>query len=170
MEATGPQGVWAYLVPLIAIAIIVLRGARTRSLRIERMWFAPAIILFLVGVSVAYVPPRSFAVLTAEVFALGVGAGFGWWRGKTTTIAVDEATHALTSRASPLGMALVAGLFLIRFALRDYAAEHAAQWHVRPAEIAEAFLLFAAGLVCAQRLEMWIRARRLLAAATRTPA
>lgn len=162
------EGAWTFLVPLMVIGLIMLRGVRTRALRIERMWIMPALILFMVGVSLANVPPASFAVLTADVFALGMGAGFGWWRGRTTNIAVDPATHALTSKASPLGMALIAALFLVRFALRDYAAQHAAQWHVRPAELAEVFLLFAAGLVCAQRLEMWIRARRMLEAARRT--
>lgn len=162
MDAVGPQGAWAYLVPLIAIVIIVLRGVRERTLRIERMWIMPALVLSVVAMTLAAQPPSSFAILVIEVFSLGMGLGFGWWRGRTTKIAIDPATHALTSRASPLGMALIAGLFLVRFALRDYAAGHAEQWRMQPAELAEMFLLFAAGLVCAQRLEMWIRARRLL--------
>lgn len=165
MDAAGPQGPWAYLVPLIAIGIIVLRGVRTRTLQIERMWIMPALVLATVAMSLSAQPPSRFAILAIDIGALGAGLGFGWWRGRTTTISIDPATHALTSRASPLGMALIAGLFLIRFALRDYAATHAAEWHVRPAELAEIFLLFAAGLVCAQRLEMWIRARGLLNAA-----
>lgn len=162
MDPAGPQGAWAYLAPLIAIVIIVLRGVRERTLRIERMWIMPALILSVVAMSLTAQPPSTFAILVVDVFALGAGLGFGWWRGRTTQITIDPATHALTSRASPLGMALIAGLFLVRFALRDYAASHAAQWRVRPADLAEMFLLFAAGLVCAQRLEMWIRARRLL--------
>lgn len=162
MDTVGPQGAWAYLVPLIAIVIIVLRGVRERTLRIERMWIMPALILSVVAMTLAAQPPSSFAILVIEVFALGAGLGFGWWRGRSTKITIDPATHALASKASPLGMALIAGLFLVRFALRDYAAGHAEQWRVQPAELAEMFLLFAAGLVCAQRLEMWIRARRLL--------
>lgn len=170
MDLGDPQGgAWTYIAPLIAIVVIVLRGVRARRLRVGRMWITPALILALVGTSLGAQPPDSFAVLTAQVFALGVGLGFGWWRGRTTTISLDPATQQLTSRSSPVGMALIAGLFLMRFALRDYAAAHAVELHVRPSEIAEAFLLLAAGLICAQRLEMWIRARRMLREARQPP-
>jgi hypothetical protein len=40
---------------------------------------------------------------------------------------------------------------------------HAAELHVSPVVIADACLMPAAGLVCAQRLEIWLRASRLLA-------
>ncbi len=165
METGVPQGAWTYLVPLIAIAIMVLRGVRTRRLRIERMWIMPTLILSAVVLSLSTQAPPRPAVLIAEMFALGMGAGMGWWRGRTTQIIVDPQTHDLTSRASPIGMALIAGVFLVRFAFRDYAMGHAGALHVTPLEVTDIFLLFAAGLVCAQRVEMWIRARRLLAAA-----
>ncbi|HEY9233904.1 MULTISPECIES: hypothetical protein [Phenylobacterium] len=164
-----PQGAWTYVAPMIAIIVIVLRGVRTRKLRIERMWIMPALILLVVGITLGLQPPRRFAVLVAEVFALGVGLGMGWWRGRTTNIMIDAATHELTSRSSPIGMALIASLFLIRFALKDYATLHARELHVAAGDIAEVFLLMAAGLICAQRLEMWIRARRLLAQARAAP-
>lgn len=34
--------------------------------------------------------------------------------------------------------------------------------HVTPMQLADVFLLLAVGLVCAQRAEMWLRARSLL--------
>ena len=163
----GPEGAvaapWTYLVPIIAIVLIVLRGVRTRSLRIERMWIMPALLIGVVLLNLSIQTTPRFPVLVAEVFALGVGAGMGWWRGRATLISIDAETHALTSRASPLAMALIAGVFLLRFAFRDYALGHVQDLHVTPVEITDIFLLFAAGLVCAQRLEMWLRARRMLA-------
>lgn len=165
MGLEGAQGAWTYLVPLIAMVVIVLRGVRTRTLRIERMWITPALILLAVVLTFAVQPPPRFPVLVAEAFVLGMGAGMGWWRGRTTEIRIDPETHALTRKSSPLGTALIAGVFLLRFALRDYALDHAGQLRVTPVEIADVFLIFAASLVCAQRLEMWVRARRLLAAA-----
>lgn len=164
-----PQGAWAYVAPAIAVGLIVLRGVRARRLRVERMWIMPALVLTAVGVTLGLQPPHRFSVLVIEVFALGVGLGLGWWRGRTTNITIDPATHDLTSRPSPIGMALIAGLFLVRFALKDYAAGHARELHVGAADIAEVFLLMAAGLICAQRLEMWIRARRILEQARSAP-
>ncbi len=165
MEPQNSAVPWTYLVPLIAIAIMVLRGGRPRRLRIERMWIMPTLILIAVILSLSVQPPPRLPVLTAEMFALGMGVGMGWWRGRTIFIAIDPTTHAFTSKASPLGMALIAGIFLLRFSFRDYAMSHASALHVTPVEITDIFLLFAAGLVCAQRLEMWIRARRLLTSA-----
>lgn len=165
MEPQNSAVPWTYLVPVIAVAIMVLRGTRTRRLRIERMWIMPTLILAAVILSLSIQTAPRLPVLAAEMFALGMGAGMGWWRGRTTYIAIDPATHAVTSKASPLGMALLAGVFLLRFSFRDYAMGHASDLHVTPVEITDIFLLFAAGLVCAQRLEMWIRAQRLLMAA-----
>lgn len=162
MGPDGVSGAWTYLIPIIAIVVIVLRGVRTRALRIERMWITPALILLTVMAAFAIQPPPRFIILIAEFFALGVGSGIGWWRGRTTQIILDPETRALSSKASPIGMALIAGVFLLRIAFRDYATAHAGDMDIAPIEVADVLLLFAAGLVCVQRVEMWIRARKLL--------
>ena len=40
---------------------------------------------------------------------------------------------------------------------------HAAAWHLDAAVVADALLLFAVGLIVAQRIEMYLRARRVQA-------
>jgi len=84
----------------------------------------------------------------------------GHWTYLVPIIATNPETHALTSKACRLAMVLIASVFL---AFRDYAMGHAEDLHITPVEIADIFLLFAAGVVCAQGLEIWIRARRALA-------
>ena len=159
-EAQG--GAWLYLTPLLVLGLILWRGLRPRTLRVERMWIAPAVILLMFGMMLSQMPPPRPTMIAAGLAALAVGAGAGWWRGRTTTITVDPQTHVLTSKVSPVGVLLLMGLFVARYALRDFAQGHAAWMHLRPAEITEVFLLFAVGLVCAQRLEMWLRASRML--------
>jgi hypothetical protein len=96
------------------------------------------------------------------VAALAVGALLGWWRARLTHIAVDPQTHQLTSRASPLGMLVILGLFAVRYGLRAFATQNAGALHLSVKLVADAALVMTVGLVCAQRLEIALRATRLL--------
>lgn len=158
-----PPYAWVAIVAVVLVRF--LWRAKPRPLRIERMWITPSLILAGVVLSFAVQAPPHLPLLIAEVIALAVGSGLGWWRGATTRITIDPGSHELTSQSSAIGMALIAAVILLRIGQRDYAASHASAWKVTPIEIADVSLLFAAGLVCVQRLEMWLRVRRLLAAA-----
>lgn len=154
---------YVWLVVLAVVAYRLIRRLKPRPLRIGRMWITPALILSLVALSFAVQPPPRLAVVLAGLVALAAGAGLGWWRGATTRIEIDPKTRELTSQASAFGMLLILGVIALRIGLRQLAGENALAWGVTPLEIADVSLLFAAGLVCVQRLEMWLRARRLLA-------
>lgn len=164
MPIHAPPYVWLLIV--LAIGARFFFRFKPRPLRIERMWIAPSLILAGMVLAFAVQPPPRLALFAAEVAALAAGSAAGWWRGATTRIVVDPETHELTSQASMLGMALLGGVVLIRFGLRDFAWQHAADWRITPIEIGDVSLLFATGLLCIQRLEMWIRARKLLAEAS----
>lgn len=103
--------------------------------------------------------PASWAIL---VLGAVLGAFAGWWRGKTITIE-KEPDGSLMAQASPLGLILVVGLLAFRGALRPLIESHAAQWHLNALAVTDAFLIFAMALVVTQRLEMYLRARRVLA-------
>lgn len=165
MEQPALQGPWAFLVPAIAITLIMLRGSRGRRLYVGRMWIIPSMIMVVVGLTLWVQPVPSLPGMIGQAFALGMGVALGWWRGRVTTITVDPQTHALTSKASPIGLVLIAGMFLVRYLLRDHATAMSARMGLTALEIADIFLFLAVGLVCAQRLEMWIRARKLLESA-----
>jgi quinol-cytochrome oxidoreductase complex cytochrome b subunit len=160
------------LIPLIVIAVVLplvlLRNRRPRTLRPEWMWVAPVIVVALIGFGLwglsrtgqgAPTDPASLLVLAV---GLALGAAAGWWRGKTVTIH-KEPDGTLKAQASPLGLILIVGLLVARQALRPWMERHAADWHVSPLAIIEAFMLFAVGMVVMQRVEMWIRARRIQA-------
>ena len=166
MEPQGQPGGYAiYLIPLAFIGLALLRGARVRNLRIERLWITPAIILGMTGLMLSQQPPPTTMMVAIDALALAMGAGLGWWRGRFIRIAIDPVTHSLTSQASPLGMLLLVAIFAVRFGLRSYVFENAGALHVSAAAATDAFLFLAVGLVCAQRLEIALRSSRLLTSA-----
>ena len=160
----GPQpgGIWTAVVPLLFIVMTLLRGSRARNLKIEQLWIMPVVILALIGLALSQQGVPSAVGIVVDVVALALGAALGWWRGRFTNITIAPETHALTSKASPVGLILIAGVFAIRYFVRGYATAHAGELHASVAEITDAFLVLAVGLVCAQRLEIWLRASRML--------
>ena len=80
-------------------------------------------------------------------------------------IEVDPATHDLTSRASPAGLIFIAGLVLARLWMRTAMAQGASLAGVPATAAADALIGLAGGMMITQNLEMWLRARRLLAEA-----
>lgn len=61
---------------------------------------------------------------------------------------------------------LLVVLFAGRSLLRDLVESHAADWHLNALAVTDAFLVFAMGLIVMQRVEMYIRARRIQAGGT----
>jgi len=126
MSAPPPNApAWVYLIPLVMIALVILRNSRARRLRIESLWVMPVLILALVGLSLSQQGMPTPLMLGVDIAAIAAGAGLGWWRGRFTHITVDPATHQLTSRASPIGMLLILGIFALRTGVRLYAAQNA---------------------------------------------
>jgi hypothetical protein len=159
------------LIPLIAIAVVIplvlLRNRRPRTLRPEFLWVSPLIVVLAIGGGLFAINASGKGALPADplslvILAVGIalGAAFGWQRGRMTTIH-KEADGVLKAQASPIGLIIVIGVLLARRALQPWLEAHAADWHVNPLAIIEAFMLFAAAMVVAQRVEMFIRARNI---------
>ena len=160
---------WATLIPIvIAMGLVILRNARARRLRIEAMWIAPVIIVALIGLNFYGESVRGGLNLTPvsiglDVAAVAIGALLGWWRARFTHITIDPQTHELTSRASPVGLLVIMGILVLRTGIRTVAAQNAGALGQWGPPIADALLVMSVGLVCAQRLEIFTRASRLLA-------
>ncbi|TAJ73182.1 MAG: DUF1453 family protein [Phenylobacterium sp.] len=158
-------GYWTYLIPLIVLGVVILRNARARKLRMERLWISPAIIMVMAILAFSQNPPPGPIGLALDIVAVGLGALLGWWRGRASTFTVDPETHVVTSRVSPFGMLLILGIFGLRYLLRGAVSGESSMLHLSAAEATDSFLLLAVGVVSAQRLEWWIRARRMVAEA-----
>lgn len=159
------------LIPLIVIAVVVplvlLRNRRPRTLRPEFLWVSPLIVVLAIGAGLFAINASGKGAMPADplsllIIAVGValGAAFGWQRGRMTTIHKD-ADGVLKAQASPIGLLIIIAVLVARRALEPWLEAHAADWHVNPLAIIEAFMLFAAAMVVAQRVEMFIRARNI---------
>ncbi len=154
---------------VVLMAWRLRRMTQSRPLRVEWLWVTPAVLTALTVVSLIPQPPEGIGWV---VLAVGfvIGGAFGWWRGKMMHITVDPETHALNTKASAAGMIFIVAIIAIRMALRTMALSEASTLHVSVAVITGAFMTFAVGLFGVQRVEMAIRANRLLTEARQAKA
>jgi DMSO reductase anchor subunit len=165
LDAASPS---PYLATVVAFGVILLllvvRNRRPRPLRVELLWVRPVLLLAIFGVGAAREPisltPLALAVLIA---AAAVGVALGWQRGRFMRIEVDPDTHAVTSHASILGVVFILGVLLLRLLAVGAMRETAAQLPVPPILGSDALVVLVVAMVTTQGLEMWLRARRLLA-------
>jgi hypothetical protein len=167
------QPLLPYIIPLLVVLLIVRRGLMARKIKIERMWVLPALLIFAGGSMFASAHIPGPMILGELIAAAAAGAVVGWYRGRLTHITIDPTTHDLTSRTSPVGVVLIAVLFGARYGIR-LAFPEVGYGHgsleSQASAIADALTLFGIGAMVVQRLEMWLRCRRLLAEAQGLPA
>ena len=169
--AGAPDPLIRYVVMAVVLAIILIvrvrRVNQARPLKVERLWIIPVLYLVLAVLAFATTPP-SGAGWGASAIALAVGAALGWQRGRMMRIDVDPETHAVTSVQSPAALFFIVILIAIRSGMRSMAGNGSVGFfHVSPATLTDVLVAFALGLLAVQRLEMFLRARRLLAEARR---
>ncbi len=170
MPEMSPQVLGPLIGLAIALPLILLRNRRPRTLNPQWMWVMPVIIVPLMGFAIwgtsmdPNMPHVAFDGLAWAILAVGLilGGVFGWWRGKMTTIE-KHADGTLKTQASPIGLVLIVAVMLGRRALTAFLEPHAAEWGLNALAITDAFLLFVVGMVVVQRIEMYIRARRIQA-------
>ena len=169
MNASAAPSAWVqYAIPGAIILLVLffrLRAVgKARRLRLERLWILPALYAVLVGFVFWSAPPHGATWLWC-LLALGVGAALGWTRGKLMKIAVDPETHELSQTVSPAALLFIVVLIFIRSASRAMAEQMAGPGHAGLMAATDILLAFALGFLAFQRIEVFIRARRMLAEA-----
>jgi hypothetical protein len=156
------------LLPFVIIAVVLaLRFrsmSRERPLNVGTLWVVPVIYVLLVGSMLLALPPAPSGWGLVAV-GLVLGAVLGWHRGKLIRIERNAETGKLSQRASPVAMLLLGALVVLKLGARaifgDSAAAHPSSGAML---LTDAFIGFALGLLSATRLELYLRARRILAA------
>jgi membrane protein CcdC involved in cytochrome C biogenesis len=154
---------WISYATTIAVVLVVLtlrlrRAGQTRPLKLGTLWIVPAVYLAVAAIMFVQLPPTGWVAI-ATIVALALGAGFGWQRGRMMHISVDPETHAINQKASPAAMLFLIVLIAVRMAARGVIGEEGG---VSPAMLTDPLIAFALGMFTLQRVEMYLRARRLL--------
>lgn len=163
--AIMPSSWLQYLIPGTVIALVLflrLRSVgRARKLRLERLWILPTLYTLLVAFVFSRAPPQGMVWLWCGL-ALAVGAGLGWTRGKLMRIDVDPETHELSQTVSPAALLFILALIAVRSASRSLAV---GPGHLGLMAVTDILMAFALGFIAFQRIEIGLRARRMLAEA-----
>jgi len=162
-----------YLPFLIILPILYFRMrrmARPQALKLGQMWIRPAILLAVAGL-VVLMPAPGRAPLDALALgwlalAAALGAAAGWQWGRTTQLHVHPENGTLMQTASAAGMLVLVVLVVIRLGLRAGLKLEAGAWHINVLLITDASIVFSALLFAVRGLEIFIRARRIMAEAT----
>ena len=154
---------WISIAITIAIVVIVMafrlrRMGQMRPLKLESLWIVPAMYLVVAALMFWQLPPVGWVAIASAV-ALAIGAAVGWQRGKMMHIHVDPETRALNQKASPAAMFFLIALIIVRSAARGILGQDSG---VSPAMLTDPLIAFAFGMFTLTRLEMYLRARRLL--------
>jgi membrane protein CcdC involved in cytochrome C biogenesis len=129
-----------------------------RPLKLETLWVVPTIYLVLAGLMFWQIPPKGWIAI-ASIIALAIGAAVGWQRGTMMHIHVDPETHALNQKASPAAMIFLIALVVVRSGAKTLLGETHA---VSAAMLTDPLIAFALGMLTLTRVEMYLRAKRML--------
>ncbi len=169
MQAQQPGGWISYAVPLVIVAIVMAirwkRMSRVRPLKLERLWILPAIYAVVIGFTFSRFPPQGWGWAFC-LAALMLGAGLGWQRGKMMRITLDPETHTLGQTSSPAALLFIVLLIVVRNGAKS-AVDYAGPVGLDPMAMTDILMALALGLFTAQRLEMYLRGRRMLAGGSR---
>jgi membrane protein CcdC involved in cytochrome C biogenesis len=164
IHTAQPSGLLQYAIPIVIAAVILTLRARrmtqVRPLKLEQLWIVPAIYLAIVVALFVMTPPSAIGwpICVASLLA---GGAIGWQRGKTMRIEVNPETGTLNQKASIAGILFLVGLF----AIKVLAQTGTQAFHVNVVVLTDALAALALGMFTMTRVEMYLRAKRLLEAA-----
>ena len=163
----------AYVIPILVILPILYfrlrRMMKPQPLKLNRLWIRPAIIL-LVGFGVVGAAPPPAQDWFWFALAALLGGVLGWQWGKQMAIHVDPENGTLMTRGSQAALIMMGLLIVVRIGLRAGMRMESAALHLDATMITDLFIVFAATLFGLRGLEMFLRARQVLAQAPQSRA
>lgn len=154
---------YAFVGGCVALALLIRlrRFGKPRRLRLGTLWIIPAIFILLAGMILWEYPPAGLDWLWIAA-GLGAGGGIGWWRASQIEISVDPETGQLNQRSSWGALVVIGAIIAVRWIMRMAVMWGDARWHFGAMLIGDIFVAMAVGALSADRIELYLRARRLL--------
>ena len=162
------------LPPLLALFFIIRRGLRPQRVKVNRLWLFPAILTVLAVTSLGHSGFPPLVAILVYVVAFAAGGALGWTGTQHVELTLDDATGTIMSKPTPMGTAVTAGVFLLRFGLdtlmgakpgpgglggwKALAVAHGASL----ALITNGSLLFVCGRAIGRAAHMYVRTEPLL--------
>ena len=166
-SAGAPTPLMAYVI--MAVVLVVVLGLRMRSvgrerpLKVGRLWIVPAVYLAVAATFFVLTPPAQPLEWGLSLVALMIGAALGWQRGRLVHIAVDPATEEVRMKQSMLGFLFIVILVALKVGMRSMPGfGNNGLFHMSPQGLTDILVALMLGLLGMQRVEMFLRARRLL--------
>jgi hypothetical protein len=146
------------------------RMARAQPLKLDRLWIRPALFLaitalVLLAPSLASHPMGVLMPLDWAWLGLAgvLGSVAGWQWGRTMAIDVHPEDGTLMVRGGQAAMMVLVVLILFRLGLRAGLSVEAQAWHLNMLLVSDASIVFTALLFTLRSVEMYLRARRVMA-------
>ena len=149
---------------VLVLALRMRRVGQRRPLKLERLWIVPALLLVVTTLTFLQAPPSPLVLAICAV-SLAIGGALGWQRGRMMAIHVDPETHDLRQVQSWAAMGFFLVIFGVRFGAKALIESGALPVHINPFAVTDVLITFALGMFSVMRIEMFLRARRLLDAA-----
>lgn len=134
---------------------------KTRRLRVETLWIIPTLFIAFACFIFSQLPPVGLGWLWVAIAGV-LGGAIGWQRARLIHIGIDPVTHEINQTTSPAALIFIVALIGVRWALRSAVEMGDARWHMGATLVTDIFVGFAIGVLTLYRVELYLRARRLL--------
>ena len=151
--------------PLLILAVVFALRWRNlnkpRKLKVGRLWIAPVVIAAMATFVLVTMPPSAMGWLAFGI-GIPVGAAVGWQRARLMHLERDPVSGELMMRQTPAALLLLLGVAGVRRVIGGGSpGASAAGGKLAPTALlfTDGLLGFALGMVIAQRLTLYLRAR-----------
>ncbi|CAM3543469.1 DUF1453 domain-containing protein [Paenibacillus lupini] len=141
---------------LLIMLVICFRLAREKTIRPATLWIVPALYAIMVLQNTNQTGSVNLLHILLYVVSVVIGLAVGIWRGQLDKVHWNAATGTVTSQSPISGIAILAGIVLLRLTIDQFGGhDH------RVLLVSNALLFISLGSVCGRRFLNYTRFKQL---------